>query len=118
MSTETRLLALEKRIKAVEDDLAAYKVTAASQFQTQSAASTAETALLASIDALTTTVTGHTAKFATVSLPSETQYYLSQSDITGLKKIIAQAAAIKADVDRKMNALIAAWKSFKAQQNI
>jgi len=118
MSTETRLMVLESKIKELEAELDAYKVSSAAQFQTVTAATVVESTLEALITALTTTVTEHTAKFALVNLPSESQYYLRQNDIVGLKKIVAQAAALKSEVDKQMSALISAWRSFKAQQNI
>jgi len=117
-NVETRLLILEKDMKDLRSDLDGLIDTVVATYQTKVAAATAEAGLALVSTNMASTVAAHTAKFAKVLLPAETQYYLKQQDIVGLKKIVAQAANLKISVDKSMKSLIAAWQRFQDEQNI
>lgn len=117
-NTETRLLALEKKVRDLRSDLDGLIDSIKATYQTKIAAAASEAALDANVDSLTDRVDDHDAKFTTVQLPEETQFYLKEQDIKGLKRIVAQAASIKVNVDRTMKALLSAWQQFKKDQSI
>jgi len=114
--SDTSFMALEYKVDTLTRELQQLK-TDLTNYQTQSAASAEAHDLSSRINIIADDLSNMDAKLALVKLPSETQYYLKENDIRGLKSVVDQARALKAYVDSTLKGILAVVTKMEQDRN-
>ena len=102
LQLNSKILALAKKVQDLEANNA--------KVETAAAADIREAALKADLDELATEISTVDKKIQMVKLPEASRYYLSEQEISYLKKTIKEIQTVKAEAEKVLAALISKIK--------